>query len=300
MSRGPGIYYDISEEEYFADPCERPSLTSSLAKLLCSQSPLHAWTASPRLNPDWQPQVSEVFDRGHVVHALLLEGVDKAAPIVSAVDSKGVKKEVTDWRMGDAQRQRDEARAAGKIPMLSYQYEAALDMVNAVNKQLDASKVKPRPFSAGRPEVTIIWEEEGVLCRSRLDWLFESMMVIDDLKTLQDANPETIARKAFGDGWDIQAATCIRGIEVLTGQKPKFRFVPVEADPPHALSVIVLDQMSLDLGEKKRRHALEIFRTCLESGVWPGYPPMAAIVELPAWEDKRWSDKELLSIGVSA
>ena len=287
------IRYDVDAADYHADSgSEKPSLSSSMAKILCTQSPLHAWTAHPKLNPAWRPTYSDVFDRGHVAHAVLLQGMDVVSLITEAVDAKGNKKAIDDWRLQDAQRQREEARAAGKTPMLTHQYGAVMDMVNTVSGQFAQTKTNPRPFSVGRPEVTIRWVDEGVPCRARLDWLSESMECIDDLKTLVDANPETIARKAVHDGWDIQAAFYVRGIEVLTGYRPKFRFVAVEADAPYAASIFRAEGSLMDLGERKRRLALEIFRKCSESGIWSAYPTTLQDVAVPEYEMERWLAKE--------
>lgn len=40
----------LPSAEYHADPAPEPSLSATLAKLLISRSPRHAWMASPRLN----------------------------------------------------------------------------------------------------------------------------------------------------------------------------------------------------------------------------------------------------------
>ena len=40
----PGIH-NLSAEVYHADPCVKPSLSSSIANVLLQQSPLHAWMA---------------------------------------------------------------------------------------------------------------------------------------------------------------------------------------------------------------------------------------------------------------
>ena len=51
---GAGVH-QIDGGAYHLDPCPEASLSSTLAKTMLAQSPLHAWTASPRLNPDWEP-----------------------------------------------------------------------------------------------------------------------------------------------------------------------------------------------------------------------------------------------------
>ena len=51
----PGVY-SLPDDAYHADPCPGPSLSSSVAKLMLDRSPLHAWHAHPRLNPNFEPR----------------------------------------------------------------------------------------------------------------------------------------------------------------------------------------------------------------------------------------------------
>jgi hypothetical protein len=60
----------FAPEEYHRDPAPAPSLSSTLARVLLNQSPLHAWTASPRLNPMWEPKDSATFDIGRAASGL--------------------------------------------------------------------------------------------------------------------------------------------------------------------------------------------------------------------------------------
>jgi hypothetical protein len=39
----------LTAEEYFAEPCAVPALSSSVANILETESPLHAWSTHPRL-----------------------------------------------------------------------------------------------------------------------------------------------------------------------------------------------------------------------------------------------------------
>jgi hypothetical protein len=68
----PGIYTDMTAADYHADPCPNPSLTQSVAKVLLQRSPLHAWHAHPRLNPDYQHDDATKFDIGNIAHKMLL------------------------------------------------------------------------------------------------------------------------------------------------------------------------------------------------------------------------------------
>ena len=67
-----GIHHDITAADYHSDCCDEPSLSSSIAGLLIDQTPKHAWTAHPRLNPNFKPESSPAMNLGSVAHELLL------------------------------------------------------------------------------------------------------------------------------------------------------------------------------------------------------------------------------------
>ena len=60
----PGLYLDVPVDDYFADPLPAPSLTQSIAKIILDHSPLHAWHAHPRLNPNFVRDDPTKFDIG--------------------------------------------------------------------------------------------------------------------------------------------------------------------------------------------------------------------------------------------
>lgn len=284
----PGIY-DLSAVDYAKDPCEQPSLSSGIANLLCQSSPLHAKTAHPKLTPETEKEEAEHFDIGTVAHALLLEGYSVAEVLP-----------FPDWRKEAAREARIIARKAGKVPILEKHWVNVLGMVAAARTQLDAHKQAKDAFLNGRPEQTIIWEEDGVLCRARPDWLHDSHLAIDDFKTTgASANPEVISRTLFSNGWDVQCAFYIRGLKAVSDRlqranyDPIFRFVVQETYPPYALSVIALGPDSMMIAEKKVEFAINLWRKCLTSGEWPGYPQRICYAQLPKWEEERWLEQEL-------
>src|SRR3990167_7742109 len=81
---GVGLHYGIDEDRYHSDPCIVPSLSASTAKLLCERSPEHAHYFHPRLGGNQRAPKKE-WDRGHLVHALLL-GRGKDIAIIEAGD----------------------------------------------------------------------------------------------------------------------------------------------------------------------------------------------------------------------
>ena len=292
----PGIYA-MPMERYLADPCPQPSLSSGIIHAICSESPLHAFTQHPRLNPGAAGEEKEIMDVGTIAHALMLEGVSHAKIISEAVDAKGVLRQIDDWRLSDAKRQRDEARANGKVPILAGKYDAVMRMIRAARQQLNEHKEAHDAFTNGLPEQTIIWQEEGLWCRARPDWLHDSHSIMDDYKTTgATANPEVLSRTLFTNGWDIQAAWYRRGLKAITGKDAQFRFVVQETYAPHALSVMALGPDVLMLAEKKIMFAMDVWRACLEEDRWPGYPTRTCYAELPPYEESRWLEKEIQSI----
>jgi hypothetical protein len=279
---GPGVH-EISESRYHADPCAEPSLSASVAHKLIANSPLHAWAAHPLLNPGYVPEEAERFDIGKAAHALLLEGVTA----VEVVDAN-------DWRTTAAQEARAEARAAGRFPLLAKQWGDVQAMVEAARIQLNGVEATPLPFTDGKPEQTLIWQEPtGVTCRARLDWLRDDHTCIDDYKTTsRTANPEQWSRSLFGMGCDVQAAFYLRGLKTLTGTAADWRWVVQETTPPYALSVITLTPAAMQLAEAKVEHAIAKWAECLEADQWPGYPLQLCHAELPSYEEARWLERE--------
>jgi len=277
----PGIYA-ISSADYHADPCPAPSLSSSIARVLCQSSRAHARAAHPRLNPACRDEEAEHFDIGTAAHAILLEGT----AAVEVIDAK-------DWRTNAAKDARDKARAAGKVPLLAKVWADVEAMVGAARAQLDRHADGRAMFVGGAAEQTVIWcEDGGVWCRARTDWLRQGH--VDDYKTTSaSANPEVLSRTLFGNGWDIQAAFYLRGVKAVTGIDAEFRFACQETYPPYALSVVALGPDAMLLAEKKVLYALELWRECLTTNTWPAYPNRTAYASLPTWVESAWLEKEL-------
>jgi hypothetical protein len=186
----------------------------------------------------------------------------------------------------------------GKVPLLAKDAGAVAEMVAAVREQLKTHTADPPLFADGKAEQTIVWEERGVVCRMRADWIRDDLRACDDLKTTsRSANPRTWSRSLFGLGYDLQAAFYVRGIEQTTGETPEFRLAVVETTPPYALSVIGLAPEVMTIARKKFDYALDLWRTCLEKNEWPAYPPKVAYAELPAWEESAWLERELEAVG---
>lgn len=269
----------VSMEEYQRDIFTPvPSLSRSDIKQLLYQSPAHAFYNHPRLNPDWKPgEKEERFDIGTAAHSMFLEGIDVAMEI-----------EADDWRKKETKEAREEARAAGRIPLLSKQYEEVMAMVNEAHKALHNSELNCNIWN-GMPEQSYFWREGGVWCKCRVDWINTEKTVILDYKTTgKSANPEDFSGIVISTGLDIQDAFYRRGVHMVDGTDPDFIFMVQETSPPYPCSFLRLDMMFQDMGLEKVRKGMKIWKDCLSTGKWPGYPSSIYTLEPPAWALASW------------
>ena len=272
----PGVHLDMPEDQYHSDPCERPSLSSSLGKVILSQSPLHAWTAHPRLNPDFETANERKFDLGKAVHAICLEDRPERIAIIPHAD----------YRTNAAKAARDEALAAGLMPLKTAEYEQALAIATAMRRELPLFK-EGAAFADGVSEVTLIWEEPGgVLCRARIDRMSNDRRHLFDVKTDgQSAHPDAFGRKIINMGYDFSAAFYLRGFRKCFPDlpAPEWSWLAVETDPPHGVSITGLDEAGYAIAEHQVEIAIALWRECMRTGVWPGYPHKKRIIETKPW-----------------
>src|ERR1700690_768850 len=166
MTLKPGLHFDIPESVYHADPCERPSLSVSVAKVLLDRSPFHAAAIHPRLGrqslEEGDDEPTSVMQRGRLIHALLLGGGGKFATVMKTDKKTGVVASADDYRTDSAKEFRDAAIARGEIPGLSHERADPTPASDVLRSKLENPPLR---------EVTAVWESDGVLCRGLLDGL---------------------------------------------------------------------------------------------------------------------------------
>jgi hypothetical protein len=282
-SIAPLGFVDATAAAYHNDElADQPTLSKSIIQILLNQSPAHARWAHPKLNPNYERKEDDKFALGTVAHQVFLEGLSAVAVIP-----------YDDWRKQDAKDLRDEAKTNGLIPLLAKDFERVEAMIVAVRSWLTLNH--PTMFVAGKAEQTIAWEDRGVQCRARLDWLLDDHTEIHDLKTSsRTANGEQWCRHTmYSIGADLQQAFYLRGLEAATGMQAHFKFCVVETEPPHCLSIVSAGPAALELANRKIDVALDLWRTCLEKDEWPGYDKRVHYAELPPWIESQWLEREM-------
>jgi hypothetical protein len=218
---------------------------------------------------------------GSAAHYAFLEPAEFAAR-VTVIDA-------ADWRGKLAQAERDAARAAGRIPLLSGQVAT----IEAMRHALASHGIARGAFTGGEAELTLVWrdDETGLWLKSRPDYLGPNAAWLADLKTTMNAEPAAFARHAYDMSYHAQGAWYLDGLRALTGAAPSaLWFVAIERDAPHALTVATFDEQALEAGRVLNRRAIRQLARCLEQGEWPGYRrpdapdrDTAIILELPTW-----------------
>lgn len=282
---GPGVHR-IDPARYHADPCERPSLSSTLARLLIDRSPLHAWTASPRLNPDWAPRITKEFDLGRAIHRAVLGNGEEFCvyPVVAlSSDGRASTKAAKEFEA--------ECRDAGRTPLKPDEFDMVMAAQRSVRRKLRAMGIVIDPAHS---EVTAIAEIDRVMCRAMLDYVPPGQPWALDLKSTTDASPDACIRAVTSWGYDVQGEHYAQAWEAATGERRRIRYVFVEKTPPFEVSVVELFSQpghEADWGENaanKVWYARRLWRDCLETGIWPGYPAQVAIVGAPGFYRAKW------------
>src|SRR5579871_6666432 len=104
--------YDLTMEEYHGQPADALSMSSSDAVVLSRSTPAHLQASWLEPSDD-----SKAADLGTIIHSLILEPhrTHKEIVVVKA----------DNWMTKAAREIRDEARAAGKTPILEHDLQDA-------------------------------------------------------------------------------------------------------------------------------------------------------------------------------
>lgn len=292
---GSFISRSMPMDQYVADPVTDhfpavlASLNSSIAKTLLSESPLHAWTAHPRLNPYHETSDPTKFDIGRVAHRMVIEGNEDGIAVVRA----------NDWRTKAAQEERDTAVAAGKMPILEGQYIEVRQMVLTARQYIAATSELRDIMSDGVAEQVWMWQErDGVVLRCRPDWWSEKHRTVIDYKTTAaSAHPARWSQSTMQQiGADIQGAMYRRALKAKHVRLGQQVFLVQETSPPYACAAIALTETALTIADDKLNTAIDLWERCLAENLWPGYPQRIAWADPPAWAQAQWEEAKVTGL----
>lgn len=287
LDLAPGIYLDVSERDYHADPCAQPSLSASGAKTLLFRSPkAFAWK-HPRLRPAHLPPIEETWSDqavfGTVVHKLVLgRGKD-----VVEVDAK-------DWKTNAAKVERADITVHGKVAILKDKLVQAKIVAHELRQTVG--------FNADTPtEVVLIWIDHAtdgtpVWCRAMIDALPEPTLILDLKVTGAELSDEFVARQIDGMGYDISMAWYRRGLSRLKPElagRIKTRLTFGERNETYDTLSRTLTDGELHEPDILLQIAIDRFAACQTAGEWPGVSASRKQVDIPNWKKRALLDGAL-------
>lgn len=293
-----GITRGLPMAEYLA----MPAVSASILKTIIERCPQAAWFDSWLNEHRATERATRGMDAGSIAHSILLEG---SRDCVAVIDPRHYPTKTTGnipegWTNKDIRQARDNAIADGKIPVLADAMAEIEAMVKAARAFLDSIRSdEPAIYAAFEPgggdsELTMVWGDDGVVCRIRPDRIATDRRLIVDYKTGgTTAEPDTWGRtQMIRMGYYTSAAFYRRGVQALCGERPDYVFLVQEQAPPFLCSLVGVDAAGYELGAQKISHALKLWRTCALRDKWPAYPTRVCYPELPPWEVARWEEAQ--------
>ena len=225
------------------------------------------------INGEIEQKDTPAFVLGRAAHCLILEGrfafdrdfVVTDGPVNPRTgEPYGAKtKAYADWLATQ-----DREVVSGK------DYAFILKLQRSVHLHAAASELLAR----GEAEGVVRAEYCGVPCQIRMDW-FSPETGLVDLKTCDSLKWFEADCRRFG--YIYQLAFYRAVIRIVTGVTVPIHIIAVEKNEPFATGVWQLTGDVLDLAEKINEAALERFRQCQNTGVWPtGYEEIRLIDSL--------------------
>lgn len=300
MSRAtPNGLYVIDEDDYHGDPFKaRPSLSSTMAKLIEDRSPMHAFMASRRCNPpeDDAGSAATKFDLGSAAHSLILHKGKKIKRI-----------NAPDKRSADTKEEIEEARRRGFIPLLAHEYDKAKTIAMAFNEQITAFGLS-YVFGRAYPELAAVFDLEGAPCRGLLDKIYipkkgekyQDIYVFDLKTTGVNGRPDHFIKHAINMGYDIQRALYMEGLKTLFPDKNiHWMWIVVETQEPYPISIICAPDAMEEIGRAKALSAASIWGHCLDSNSFPSYPQRIIRPPLPSYYMSQFDQKQTYRLGMT-
>lgn len=270
------IVHEMPAEQYHAVK----ALSASGAWTLAADCPAMYWHTSP-LNPNAvQSENGGPMDIGTALHLAVLEAnqlPDRTALVTA-----------DDWRTKAAKEKRDEARAAGKVPLLLKD----ADLVLRLSAALRANEYVADLLDGAHTEVSYFWTTDGIPMKARGDIVTRDGLAFGDLKASVSASPEFFQRQAFNSGHFLRSPWYTDGWEAVTGNRAEYFYIIVAREEPHLVTIARLDERATSWGRLMIRRAMTLFDLCRKRNRWPGYFDEPTTLSLPGWSEYRLADQE--------
>lgn len=266
-----------------------PALSSGTAFAALNDSPYEAWFDSA-FNPARVDEPAKESDIGSCAHALFLEGSAAKICVVQPEDyrSKPTKDNPEGnvpkgWTNDAIKAARDAARSNGLIPLLPWDMPPLRAMVDEAKRYLSTTKISGL-FNNGKPEQTIIWQDGGVLCKARPDWLSDKTLL--HFKTTNvSVNPRAFSRLAVNIGYAFALMFYLRGLSIACPDMDVDHVILAQRQtPPHSCKLFDLSPSMAEISATKVARAIAVWSKCQDTGKWPTYSGDIHSIDAMPWE----------------
>jgi exodeoxyribonuclease VIII len=196
----------------------------SHSKLSClAQNPMEFKMRYVDDPPTLPPKESDAFAMGHAVHCLALEPerMDERFVVTPKIDRR--------TKEGKLQAIIFERDNEGKIVLTLEEYQDAIACVQALNNHAEFATIMAQPR---RVEVPFEFDLFGHEFKAKPDCIVDSMRLILDIKTTDDASPHRWQWSAVDYGYHRQKYIYQQAVYLETGESYQFIFAVVEKPKP--------------------------------------------------------------------
>lgn len=272
--------YDLSKRDYHNDPCEAPSLSSTIAKELLYHSPKHAAFKHSRLNPFSSSEFfvpTKTMLIGDAVHNMVLRDGEDICYIP-----------YDNYRTKDARDLKETALIQNQIPILEPWCEHIEDITSSVDT---------RHFENSEIEKTFVLKSEGtpyLYYRSMVDSykIYDDEFQITDLKVTEIRCRDWCRSQAFENV--IQAGFYNLILKKVLKKRPRrFRFLVVESKPPYGSMLYEFDNVLMDLCNRMALEAIGKWNKmmkCFDYRNIESYPSDIQEIECPFWLRSKYNE----------
>lgn len=251
-------------------------LSPSIAAVLLSRSPLHAWQQHS-MGGNKRPETTDPMRAGKLIDRLLF----RTGPEVVIVDADS-------WRTNAAKAARDEAEARGAIAVLKEKHDEADRVANDIRASLFDRGIN---LNDAQCQVRTVWNSDGVPCKGFLDARIDGMATgsylgpfidVYDLKVTDNAAPSALKLDLRAR---LQWAAYLEAEETLHPEcagRVRVRFI--FAETTGELTIAEPDGQLQALAKAQWRRAVATWGECLRLGKWPGFSREVARLDCKPWE----------------
>jgi hypothetical protein len=277
--REPGIYRDVPMEDYLASA----GLSRSRLVRLLTETPL-------RFHHGGDVEETPAMRLGTAVHLGILEPArfDELVRPMPKFDGR--------TNAGKAGKAEWLAANPGKIAVPEADYEQAIEASRLVRRKRGPAEA----LRNGHAELSMWWQRDGVLLRSRPDFLDVERGICCDVKTTSRGLDDRAVVSILEDQHAAMQAAMVRmGVHALTGKDigPGMHLLVIDMKGiPIDMRLVEIGEAWLTRGETQVMTALRIYRECVESGKWPGYADqgVTSAPPIPSWLASR-DEREALA-----